>query len=829
MSEFMNKIRVVWKESVDRSIHTLSPSLSFDGGLYWISLSENVNVMRQQEVVSTDTMERKSLGDNYYQMDVCISPTPVVIPFIERVEIKNSAFGFASGKKWYFAVASESYDVPNISKEDGSIRNTYFHSPLSKIECVDLTNKTGNFEIDLFVKYPDFINGILVYVGESPESMVLYQHTNMATEIFDNGSTQSPYFIAESDNVIYLRNADYFPKTNGIVKIDSEYIQYSLLESVENVLTTGIPGYKMTVAQRGYWGTKPEKHYSMNKNPVLLSNHRFGGQYGEIAPKIWPKLQMVPNLIQYLPFDNSDYSNYLIKDPDTTSEVLMQDVLEVPTNQNGLSFSKEISITQFGQSLKMNSISCLNPNIAWTKINSAGDTEVVNGLPASGTIHFYVALDSLPKPSENGIFEEDKFLFGEDSKLWMRVSNKTMKPYLGFGVKENGLFTDKNLSLENDSSVPSLKIGQFTEIAVAWDTEIDSSNKAIKQIYFYVNNELIDTYSIPNDPNLGAPFLGACRQTKNVNIPLHIFKGYIDEWRVFNRCLDQDDLIELSQFVKTSNRDYCGKYSLFDDSQYKFLAKPYFEISASPIATISLTKDQYPNIFNDFNVAKPNDCVCIYFGNVKQTSGYTVSKNTNQITITFSPTVPVNTRVGVFSNSINKYEPKYKLLVNGLLNDTHNSISPSYSKLVVENVQGELLPSGMDLGKLENVFIDAMSKKDLYIYQRTGTSPNYVYTLYSNWNVEPLNGVQDKYKFTFGNASSKTLVFYFSPQTDVSLQLNNWALELGYEYDNQQIPYPIKSSNLKLKMDMSSLSIFSTPKVKELFLIVSKTSMPDML
>ncbi len=47
MSEFMNKIRVVWKESVDRSIHTLSPSLSFDGGLYWISLSENVNAMRQ--------------------------------------------------------------------------------------------------------------------------------------------------------------------------------------------------------------------------------------------------------------------------------------------------------------------------------------------------------------------------------------------------------------------------------------------------------------------------------------------------------------------------------------------------------------------------------------------------------------------------------------------------------------------------------------------------------------------------------------------------------------------------------------------------------------
>jgi hypothetical protein len=774
-------------------------------------------------------MERKSIGNNYYQMDVCISPTPVVIPYIERIEISNSSFGFEGNKKWYFAVASESYNLPNISKEDESIRETYFHSPLSKLECVDLSDKNGTFQIDLFVKYPDFINGILIYVGESPETMSLYQITNISTEIFNNGSSQNVYFINENDNIIYLTNSSYFPKTNGVIKIDSEYISYSLLESIEDVNSTGIPGYKLTVSQRGYWGTKPEKHYSTNKNPVLLSNYRFGGKYGEISNKIWPKLQSVPNLIQYLPFDNNDYTNYLIKDPDTTSSIIFQDVLEVPFNYNGLSFSKEISVTQFGQSLKMNSISCLNSNISWTKINSSGEQEIVNGLPDEGTIHFYVAIDSLPKPSDNGVFEEDKFLFGEDSKLWLRVSNKTLKPYLGFGVTDDGDFTGKNLSLDNDSSVPSLKIGQFTELAITWNNELDNSNKSIKQIYFYIDNELIDTYSIPNNPNLGIPFIGGCRQTNNINIPLHVFKGYLDEWRVFNRCLDQEDLINLSQFIKTSNRDYCGKYSLFNDDQFKILSKPYFETSSSPITTISLTKDLYPCIYNDYDNMNPTKCVCIYLNNQKKTSGYTVTKTSNQVIITFNPVIPSNTLVSVFSNSINKYEPKYKLFVNGLLNDTHNSISPSYSKFEIQNVRGELLPSNMDLGKSENDFINSMSKKDLYIYKKTGTVQDPIYTYESDWNVESLNGLQDKYKFVFGDDSPKTLIFYFSQQKDVSLQLNNWALEQGYDYDNQQIPYPIQSNNLKLRMDMTSLSIFSTPKVKELFLIVSKSSLPDKL
>lgn len=522
---FFKKGRLIWDEYIPATLPSsaIKPKISFDKGYSWMSLGTQAENLRDGNSLYGGKITK--LDNGYNQIDITFTFTPTAVPKIVDYELEEDVVNGLDPGTYYFAVGCINYDTPGLLDGDSNnyYATGYFSEPISKL--VEVTISVAS-KVHLYVNYPDYTRGLCVYYGQNNAGTIelkLYHVTNLVNALASN-------ITSDSTETIILKNQFPLPN-NGIIKIENEYIAYT-------TCSWNTDHWELTNLTRGVYNTTPTSHNNPVGEylPIYLAMYKGGGLYGEIPKKEYAKPEVDASLVQYLNFDTDSPKDLV--DPNLTI-----------TEVGNVNYSS--TWTMLSKSLRLTGVGYLTSNY---NLNSVAD---------SGSIHFYISFESFVDNET-----EDPYIFGSADGLWMRINRINNKPYFGF--------SDVTIIGPEDYRVPSLTKGSYDRIGLAW--RIGTNNTMIFDFtingYRFITEETdIPSYSSgelnkfePGIPNIGGTSLSN---------PNTSFKGYIDDWRIYNKNLTLDEFNAIHEYLLSKPNVYCGKVTI---------DKNYFDLSGANVA-----------------------------------------------------------------------------------------------------------------------------------------------------------------------------------------------------------------------------------------------------
>lgn len=611
MSMTMNfkKGRLIWEENLNiLSSLAVEPKISFDEGITWMSLMSKAANLRNASRVTDSSI--KYLGNNWKQLDVGFGFTPYSIPSIVNHTItKNETSGKAIGT-YYYILRCINRDSPGLEE---TISNTYdatnTENNHSKVYTVSITEKS---DITLYVNFAEYVSGIVLYEGYSvdgttfPITLKLSYISNLSSSLLET--------LEINDNVIWLKQKFPFPK-EGIVKINNEYIQYDNCEYLEHVTGDGIFNWKLTVKERGFLNTTPEKHivsedpYFSNV-PVMLANHT-AGFYGELPDKQFAKPVITDELLhQYLNFDEGKVEDIVINSetglPNTSPTVLGQVMYDDTTVFNGYS------------------------------IRLAGNGIIDTDVDTTKTMSIYmnIKIDSIQDNSEAVDTDplHDPCIFGSNDGFWMKISRLNIKPYIGY----RGTYIT---TIENNQ-MSSLAINDYHSLGVSWSKD---PNSDYMRFSIYLNGKILQTVVssiLETDFESKRIYIGGFKQSETEFT--NTIEAFYDDCRIYNRVLSLEDykMIELER--SRLNNIWCGKLELNENSlvDYSTTDGSNSINSYDPLFTLSYTFDTEPLLYgsgSNFSTVYDDTLLETYMtsGAIADHTTFTYPIDTNKIQVRF--------------------------------------------------------------------------------------------------------------------------------------------------------------------------------------------------
>lgn len=496
------KLRIIWKEKIIPEVTNVIPKVSFDDGINWISLDTEVTELRTSGTTNADISSITPIDNEWNQLDVCVPFAPESVPYIieDSSGIVSSSSSPLTAGTYYVAVAANTLEL--VGNEAVGSNTTKYDLNISNICKFTITS---NSIINIYVQYPDYINGILVYMGKdagtntAQQALDLIYVSNICGKLAVEFNTQSSGYIE-------LTNSQYFP-SSGKVSIDNYVFEYDTV-----VYDDSNPSNRKTKLHIINRITSGTRIFGINEL-VKLTDFNVGSIYSCLPPKVYPIVEGKATLDLYTSFDNKslyDLGNStktLTTFPDTAS----------------LTYSTMTpKIT--GNSLK------LSGNYVIDTLTDLSETE--------GTICFYSMIDKMPT--------SDICLFGNRLGLAFYLSSLTMKPY----IKINGAVYTSYL----DSRVDSINLNEWYRFAITWVT-----NDTTKNIIFYVNGYPVITLGgLTNVTTLeNRIYLGGI----DTDIPetfTDFFTGYIDDFRIYSVCKLNNELATIHSDLVNNQNKYSG-------------------------------------------------------------------------------------------------------------------------------------------------------------------------------------------------------------------------------------------------------------------------------
>lgn len=498
------RARLIWNEYLPHNASLIYPYLSFDNGVSWMDISPNVDYLRNVGESGLNTITEI---DSINELDMSIGFTPYSIPAIEKLEYVMAGDGVTTetnfisttATTYYFAVGAINYDTPGLYEVDetehisysGPINSDTSVPYMSNVKAISIPNDGKYYNINIYVNYPEFIEGLAIYYGISNAALNLMSITNLHQKL--DGSPSVTVITGGVSDTVTLANQFPLPTSSGVIRIDNEYLTYSAQahDGTNWVLTLSA-----TATENHLGGATVVYCSPIEKNQLPDKNYLFPD---------------TTHMIEYINFDASAVVDLVDHSTDET--------YVSPTANGTLEYSTFLS--KYKNSYKLVGNTCISTNL-----NSI-DRLAVRDL---GSIHVYTNISSF-----NTNETEDPYIFGtyDTTGLYCRISRFNSKPYLGYKSVEDGVTTDMILFSYEDYRIPVLKTTEFSDIGVSWESNADGYMK----FYFVVDNYVnmhIQTSILNTDFDLGSLTIGGLYDGVNV---INSYTGYLDDWRIYNKNL----------------------------------------------------------------------------------------------------------------------------------------------------------------------------------------------------------------------------------------------------------------------------------------------------
>jgi len=497
------KTRLIWNEYLPHAESLIYPYISFDNGISWMDIKDEVDYLRN---VGERHLNNISTKNGITEMDISVGFTPYSIPTIEKLEYVMAGDGVSTetnfisstATTYYFAIGAINYDTPGLYKADetehisysGPINPDTSVPYMSNVKSIDIPNDGKYYNINIYVNYPEFVEGLAIYYGLANTSLNLMSITNLHQKL--DGSPSSTVITAGVTTSVVLANIFPFPTATGTVKIDNEYLEYTAQE---------------------FDGT----NWILTLNAPATENHSGESTVIYCLPddtrQVPEKIYFFPNtnnMIEYINFDASNVIDLV----DHSSEM---DYVS-PSTVGTIEYSTFMS--KFRQSYKLVGNTCIRTNLSATNRNAIKDT---------GSIHFYLALSSFDDSNT------DPYIFGtyDTTGLYCRISKFNSKPYLGFRFVEGTEIVDTTIFSFEDFRIPVLKKSEFSDIGIAWSKDTDN-NMIFYLVIDGITSIQTKTTISSTDFDLGAIDIGGLYNGSSV---VNSFVGYLDDWRIYNKNL----------------------------------------------------------------------------------------------------------------------------------------------------------------------------------------------------------------------------------------------------------------------------------------------------
>lgn len=607
MSTNVKKIRLIWKESLGSvGSDGVNFLCSFDEGDTWVSFLNVLEEIRQGASTgkSLPYASYTVIDDDFSEIDFTIPITLNCVPAIDEDHTSitykaNDTEGIPAGT-YYFKLASISKEASK-SSSTGSIIAPM--SSMSKGAKYELTDRA---DIKLGVKYDDNIKGLALYVGKlvaiefegkvsSTTDTVVFDNysidgvtfgkiekgtiigssftdsmdesksaivrnemeigitadmlnnfyindSNKGVLVFSDTILQPEDTIKYTLNVIHYRltfisnmvtkllkkidpnssDAIYLDSTfpvpyKGRIYINSEYITYTSMEFISDVdYPSGY--YRLSGITRS---ASTRTHAVGSDVYVAVLD---GGMYGELPKKSISVFRNVTNLDHYFNFEE-------LTDSATTVSDLMSRSLG--TIIGAIS-------PYYSEGFLKNS----------AKFSKSGVIYVNHTFGNSGAIHFYFKLTSLPT--------EDMYIFGNSEGLKLKICKDNLRLQL-----ENG---DETVIRSTDPRLSKVKLNDWTEICIAWEYSVAYD---VEKLYFYKNAALeVDVdYSLSESASYyGIGALLTAEESDGIYTFSYTypFDGVIDDWRVYNKAIGLDEIIDIDTNIQEYGFEKCGTITIDD-------------------------------------------------------------------------------------------------------------------------------------------------------------------------------------------------------------------------------------------------------------------------
>ena len=710
MSINIKKLRVMWKEKIELNHgENIDFLCSFDDGKKWISFNEMLSNIRTPFIGSKKIplSSYEMINDEYSNIDFTIPLTFDAIPGISDQNCsitpyeENSNLGLPAGN-YFIRVAGITSDFVGMNLSNTKI------STVSSLSAAKSFNIIERGDINLGLQFSNSIRGFAVYMGkkttlnfetnitENTTSTVIfsnYKCTNYSGEdipiekgfiyggSFINNVNNSSAIITNSNNSTNITNTDInnieitnnnklilnlnniVLHTNDKIKLVLDVVHYRLV-FISNLTTKLIKSIESNSSDPIYIENRYPLPFSgrirINSEYIKYENQTFdtnsehplgfyklsgitresitsrheigssvfvslldGGFFGELPKKSIAIYENTENLKQYFHFDASAYSDI---------------VIDMAGNNNAKIIGT-VDFTTTESFLK-----------SAANFNKAGILVSEYDFKPNGTIHFYFKIEELPNT--------DMVIFGNNTGLKLTLSKDNLRLSLEY---------NNNIIIRNDNpKLSKIKIGEWTEIGICWQhSSAFSSNK----VYLYKDGilEIDENMSI----SLGNQYFGigglltssiVNNNYSNVTYS-NMFKGKIDDWRIYDTCLNLDQLLALDTALKKLGFEYCGiinidkrfvkrevnntpdkllDYYLFDSNilKYEPYVPTYFSVLETDEAKLNLlntyseTCDLWPlpaiengNLFNTDNLLEQeSDPENLYNKVYKKANGTVIPK-----------------------------------------------------------------------------------------------------------------------------------------------------------------------------------------------------------
>jgi hypothetical protein len=511
------RVRLLWGEYLQDST-VAYPYISFDNGSSWMDVSDVVRNVRNGSA-SSDYQFSKSTDSStkLTSMDISFGFTPIGIPQISKLEavIDNTYGKFVKNDgdtktSYYFAVGCINYD--NVGYDElqenytttglelakdilrgkdhayysGKLKNETYSVPyISEIKKIDISD-TYKYSVNVYINYPSFVKGLLIYVGTTPNNLKLRYITNVAQKLKIDTD-------ANSTTSITLKHLFKLPTNSGYVRIDDEYIPYT-----SQTYNQGGQSYTLTTGIR----QNPVVHKSGAKVYYCWKNSITGDyEYG-----LPPKYYALPNtnrMLQYINFNSQQLSDVT---GNTTPAIVGEE-----------EYSEYLSSYQY--CFKFNGTNIIMTNKELSSLNS------------TGSIHFYTNLTSFKSTGNDPYIFHPKY---GSSGLFCAISTANKKIYVGYAkyLTDAVKYTYYILFSHDDYRIPTLTENGMDSIGIAWEKDTDSNLIFYLSINSYVNisykSKIYYTDFNPGNLTLG----GIYRDGKIEDNSTYV--GYFDDWRVYD-------------------------------------------------------------------------------------------------------------------------------------------------------------------------------------------------------------------------------------------------------------------------------------------------------
>lgn len=572
------KARLIWDEnynvsdyaSVEIAHRCIEPNVSFDNGLSWMSLGDIASTLRASSasIDNASTISASTNAEGFNQLDISFGFTPYTVPEISEIEYVAATNGkFAGGTTYYFALMGITYDMPGFysNETDDSGYYKYYsgnyyngpvtgsltggvddsgYYPISKLSSVTLPSTANNYNINLYVRYPDICKGLCVYYGTASGDTVtlnLCMLTNLVQRLGED--------ISETENTVITLNNNYPLPPSGTVLIDGETIGYSSCEWNSN---------------KKKWQLKTLTRYNRAKHVansgadndadmatrVYLSMFN-GGIHGELPKKIYPKTSVPANCVQLLNFDAETLQ-------DMATHISGEDSVPNTTPTAIGNVGYDIASEPLVNSLRLTSSGAVHCGVNSLSAITIDGKDALTAINTKGTISFYMMLSNFKDGATT-----DPYVFAPKSGqgLWMRISRFNLKPYIGYRYKDPSkeVYYDIDIANYEDYRLPSLTKNVFSHYVITWESvaqELVTSsldNSMLDNIKFtYIVDGItiltFESYVHKNKFEMGDIVIGGIVSTANGQDAItDSFIGYIDDWRLYaNKTLTRDEAIQLN-------------------------------------------------------------------------------------------------------------------------------------------------------------------------------------------------------------------------------------------------------------------------------------------